>query len=87
MDQKQIFKQMIDFNKALFENTFNSMASLQEQAETLGSMFIEQAPWIPGEGKKVVNDWVGACKKGRENFKKAVDDGFKKAESLMGYQQ
>ena len=31
MDQKQILKQMIQFNKAAFDNTFDAVTVLQEQ--------------------------------------------------------
>jgi glutamate/tyrosine decarboxylase-like PLP-dependent enzyme len=75
---------MIEFNKTMFENAFKSMTLLQDQAERMGSMVLDQTAWIPSEGKKAAKDWVTMCKSGRENFKKAVDDGFKKAESVLG---
>ena len=31
MDQKQIAKQMMEFNKTAFDNTFNAMTVLQDQ--------------------------------------------------------
>jgi len=38
-------------------------------------MFLEQqSPWLPAEGKKAVTDWIKAYKRGREDFKAAVDD-------------
>ncbi|MDZ7599167.1 MAG: hypothetical protein U5J82_12975 [Desulfobacterales bacterium] len=70
MDQKQILKQMIDFNKATFDNTFNAMVMLQEQAERAANTLMEQANWLPEDGKKAINEWVKAYKKGREDFKK-----------------
>ena len=33
MDSSKIAKQMIDFQKTTFDNTFNAMVLLQEQAE------------------------------------------------------
>jgi len=39
------------------------------------NMFLEQqSPWLPAEGKKAVTDWIKAYKRGREDFKAAVDD-------------
>jgi hypothetical protein len=76
-------KQMIDFHKATFDNTFNAMVTLQEQTEKMVSLFLEQAAWMPDDGKKAVSDWVSAYKKGREDFKKSVDDNFKKVEKFF----
>ncbi|MGB8719743.1 MAG: hypothetical protein WCD46_10580 [Desulfobacterales bacterium] len=83
MDQKQILKQMIDFNKATFDNTFNAMVMLQEQAERAANTLMEQANWLPEDGKKAINEWVKAYKKGREDFKKVVDENFQKVESFF----
>ena len=78
MDQKQIAKQMIDFNKTTFDNTFNAMTILQDQTEKLVFRFLEKAQWFPEKGKEVINEWVKAYKKGREDFKAAADDNYKK---------
>jgi hypothetical protein len=78
MDQKQIAKQMMEFNKTVFDNTFSAMTALQDQTEKLVLSFLEKATWFPGEGKKAVTDWVKAYKKGREDFKSTADDNYKK---------
>jgi polyhydroxyalkanoate synthesis regulator phasin len=83
MDPKKIAKQMIDFNKTAFDNIFNSMIMLQEQAEKMANTLLSQATGLPDEGKKVINDWVKAYKKGREDYKKAVDESFKKVEDFF----
>ena len=33
MDQKKMFKQVIDFNSAAFDNSFSTMVALQDQME------------------------------------------------------
>ncbi|MGV8059507.1 MAG: hypothetical protein AB2L12_16020 [Smithellaceae bacterium] len=78
MDQKQIAKQMMDFNKTAFDTTFNAMTVLQDQTEKLVFRFLEKATWFPEEGKKAVNEWVNTYKKGREDFKTTVDESYKK---------
>jgi len=84
MDQGKIAKQMIDFHKATFDNTFNAMSILQEQTERMVGMFLDQSPWVPEEGRKAINDWVNTYKKGRADFKKTVDDSFKKVDDFFG---
>ncbi len=83
MDSSKIAKQMIDFQKTTFDNTFNAMALLQEQAESMASTILDQATWMPEEGIKAVNDWLNAYKKGREDFKKGVDENFTKVEDFF----
>ena len=83
MDQKKLFKQMLDFNKSAFENSFNAMAMLQEQAERAGSTILDQATWLPEEGRKAVQDWVDAYKKGRQEFKSMVDENYKRVEAYF----
>ena len=83
MDQKQVFKQMMDFNKGAFNNAFNAMVMVQDQAETLTSTMLNQATGIPEEGRKALLDWVDAFKKGRGEYKKTVDEAFKKVEDFF----
>ena len=65
MDSSKIAKQMIDFQKTTFDNTFNAMVLLQEQAESMASTALDQATWMPEEGRTAINDWLKAYKKGR----------------------
>ena len=83
MEQGKIAKQMVDFHKATFDNTFNAMSILQEQTERMVGMFLEQSPWVPEEGKKAIQDWVKAYKKGRSDFKTSADTSFKKVEDFF----
>ena len=86
MDPKQIAKQMIQFNKTAFDNTFNAMIVMQEQTEKMIGTYLGQALLLPEEGKKAIADWIKAYKKGREEFKTAVDENYKKVEEyFMGY--
>ncbi len=83
MDSSKIAKQMIDFQKTTFDNTFNAMVLLQEQAESMSSTLLDQATWMPEEGKTAINDWLKAYKKGREDFKKGVDESFTRVEDFF----
>lgn len=83
MDQKKLFKQMIDFQKATFDNSFKAMTTLQEQGEKMVSMFLEQAPWLPAEGKSAIDNWIGAYKEGRNNFKDTVEQNFEKVQDYF----
>jgi hypothetical protein len=78
MDQKQLAKQMIEFNKSVFDNTFSAMTVLQDQTEKIFLRFLEKASWLPEEGKKALNDWLNTYKNGCDNFKATSDENYKK---------
>ena len=83
MDQKHVFKQIIDFQKGTFDNSFNALAKLQEQGEAMVNTFLSQAGWLPEEGKKVITEWIEAYKKARTEFKETVDGNFKKVQDFF----
>jgi phage-related minor tail protein len=83
MEQKQMVRQIIEFNKFAFDNAFSGMVMLQDQAEKMTNSFLEQVNVLPEEGKKITTQWMSAYKKGCDEFKKTVDDNFKKAEELI----
>jgi hypothetical protein len=86
MDQKQIVKQMLDFHKSTFRNSFNAMIMLQDQSEKIINTFFSQAGWLPDDFKKVMVDWTSTYKKGRDEFKKAVDENFDRVEDFFSAQ-
>jgi polyhydroxyalkanoate synthesis regulator phasin len=83
MENKIIAKQLIEFQKASFDNTFNSLAVLHEQTEKMVQTFIQQATWLPNEGKEAIKEWVNIYKKGRIDFKAAADKNYKKVEEYF----
>ena len=83
MNPKDLTKQVIDFNKKAFDNSFHAMSSRQDQVERVINMFLDQSPWFPEEGRKAVSEWVKAYRKGREDFKEAVDNNYKKVEDFL----
>jgi len=80
---KQMLKQMIDFNKAAFDNAFNTMAMLQGQMESVINTFVDQSTGTTEEGKKAAKEWAAIYKKGFEDFKRSVYDNFKKVDSFF----
>ena len=83
MQPKQLLKQMVDFNKAAFENSFNTMLMLQEQMERMSRVYMDQAAGISAETKNAVNEWTQLYKKGLTDFKTKIDENFKKVEAFL----
>ena len=83
MDQKQIVKQMIQFNKTAFDSSFNAMTMVYEQNEKMFETFLTQAPGLPEESKKTVKGWMSSYRNGCNDFKKLVDDNYAKVEEYF----
>ncbi len=83
MDPKNVAKQTFDFYKSTFEKTFSAMTTLQEQGQKMLDMYLDQTQGFPEEGKKAIQEWIKAYKKGSQDFKAAVDESFKKVEDFF----
>jgi hypothetical protein len=82
MNPKQMFQQMLDFNKTTFETNYGVMVKLQDQMEKMYGVILEKCPMVTDDGKKAMDQWTKAVKSGRENYKVFVEDSFKKMESF-----
>jgi hypothetical protein len=83
MDQKQMFKQMIEFNQTTFNNAYDAMVLVQDQFEKAACAALDQARGLPAEGRKAIENWSEAFKDGRKSLKQQMDNGFEQAEKLF----
>ncbi|MFH2059448.1 MAG: hypothetical protein ABIJ59_11180 [Pseudomonadota bacterium] len=86
METTQIAKQMIGFQKTVFENSFNALAVVQDQTEKMISNLVDQIPTGTGvneDAKKQMMEAFSYTKKAREEFKKAVDEGYSSFEKMF----
>jgi polyhydroxyalkanoate synthesis regulator phasin len=83
LDPTKMGNQMLAFYKTSFDNSFSAMMMLQEQMERMGSMYWGQMTNLPEEAQKGLNEWTKSSKKNCEEFKKVVDDSFKKLEAFF----
>ncbi|MGD0277469.1 MAG: hypothetical protein ABSB79_15725 [Syntrophales bacterium] len=78
MDYTTMAQQMTSFYKSAIDNSVNAMTIIQESTEKMVNLSLEQSPWFPEEGKKIVNSWMKAYKKGYDDLKVAADEQYKK---------
>ena len=83
MDNKQIAKQMIQFNKAVFDNSFKAMTMVADQNEKMIDTFFAQATWLPEAGKAAIKKWVSAYRTGCDDFKKLMDDNYTRVDKFF----
>ncbi len=83
MEQKQMLKQMVEFNQAAFNNAFNAMTLLQGQFEQVGKTVLEQATWLPAEGRQAIENWTETYKSACQTFKQKIDDSYQQVEKFF----
>ena len=83
MDQKQILKQMVEFNQTASNNAFNAMTLLQDQFERVAKTGLEQATWLPAEGRKAIENYTETYKSACQTFKQKIDDSYKQVEKTF----
>ncbi len=85
MDQKQLFREMLEFNKAAFDNNLKAMFLYQTQSEEYILRFLNSAVWIPEENRKMTMQWLEGYKKNYEHLKACADKNYRKIfDSLNG---
>ena len=83
MEASQFAKQTLSFQKTIFENSFNAIALVQDQSETMFNAYLDKLPWVTEESKKNFTTSVDLAKKARDDYKKAVEEGFARFEELV----
>jgi polyhydroxyalkanoate synthesis regulator phasin len=83
MNNKEILSQMVQFNKTIFDNAFKAMQMAQDQGEKLITSMVDQATWLPEDGRKTITNWVQAYQKGVKEFKNHVDQQYQKVEEYL----
>ena len=76
MEYNQIAKQMIDFQKIAFTNGYDLMAMIQDQAASATEAMINQASFLPEEGRNAMKRWINVCQEERGRFKSYVEAGL-----------
>jgi hypothetical protein len=81
MDMQKMGQQVLDYYHTAFTNSYNAMLLGQEQMERLSAMYWKKMLNLPEEAQKDLAEWTAVYKKNCAEFKKVMDDKFKKMES------
>ena len=83
MPHKQMIQKMLTFNKETFDNACKNFSMLEDQMEKMIDIYMDQTSGITDETKKALKTWTASYRKGVNDYKKAVDEGFKKIEPFF----
>ena len=74
---------ILKFMKSAFDATFENVVKIQSMNEKGIREMVEKAKELQGDSMRVVDEFVANACKGQAEYKKAVDEGFKKVEDLI----
>jgi hypothetical protein len=83
MEANTITKQAIDFQKMSFNNWYKTLTLVQDQAVTTMDKMLDQATWLPEDGRNAIQSWVGTIQDERNRFKGYVDNSFVSLEKAL----
>jgi hypothetical protein len=83
MDPKVMQRMMMESMYSGMRVAFDSMNSMQDQLERMWKMLLEQGGSIQKEGEKAFLEWMENMRKGREEFRRSLEEGIRKLEELM----
>jgi polyhydroxyalkanoate synthesis regulator phasin len=84
MDPKMMQKTAMEGMRSGMLMSFDTMNSVQEQMEKMWKTLLDQGGDLRKEGEKVLSDWLENMRKGREEFRRNLEDGLHKMEELLG---
>lgn len=76
MEMQKITKQMIDLQKQSMENWHTALDLVEKQATSAVGWAIDQAVWMPHEGRQTLEKYLKAYSQERIRFKTYVNEGL-----------
>ena len=76
-------RRTLDFQKRVFDSTFDMVVSMQERQEETFGNWIENQDRLPAEAKSFVQEWTRLYQERRSAFRSAVDTSFGLANSYL----
>ncbi len=83
MYNTKMFTQVVEYQKTLFDNSFATMATFQDQGHQMMDQVFEKSLLLPDDSKKMCSYWVDFVKQNRENCKGYVDSSFDRIKELF----
>ena len=87
MDQKKIAKQMVEFNKSVFDNSFTAMTALQDQTEKLIVGFWTRQAGSLRKGKNPFMTGLPVTKKAGKNLNPPPTSAMSYASAALTWHQ
>jgi hypothetical protein len=83
LDYSNFTKQIVDFQKMAFTNWISATTMVQDHTTSAVNTILNQNAWIPEQGRKAAEEWMGACQQEQVRFKNLVEKSFSSVEQLL----
>ncbi len=87
MENKVLFAQVFNFQKAVFDKTFTLMTASQDQSGLFMNKTLENTPLFSENSKKACLHWTEALQENSEQLKELVDACFDRVETWLSVSQ
>ena len=67
---------LVKFQRSAVDKAFKILTKVQERSDQVIEEYIEDAEWLPAEGKDIVKEWNRILSDGRAEFQKTVDKSY-----------
>lgn len=80
---REFAQQMINLQKISFFSCYDAASKIQGQATSAVDTLLDQAIWIPEEGRRAISSWAGTYQKEYDRFKSYVEKSFTSFEKVF----
>ena len=82
-DPKTVSEDVLKMMKLSFDTTFDNMVKIQDLNDKILKDMLKKSSEVQTDAVKMVNDFIENAKKGRDEYRKVVDNGFNKIEEVL----
>jgi len=82
-DTQNMNENILKMIKFSLDTTFDNITKVQEFNDKIIKDMIKTNKQIQTDAEKIVGEWVEEGKKGWDEYKKVMEDGYKKVEELL----
>ena len=83
MINQEIMKNILAYQKAGFENAYNSAVTIHQKTQGWIDETLAKAPYFPEPGKMLVDSWMNTIKETRDGFKQYVNEQQAQIEAFL----
>jgi hypothetical protein len=86
-DPKAVGEDILKLMKGSFDATFDNVTKIQDLNEKMLRELLEKGEEAQADVVKMMNESIENAKKGRDEYRKTMEDGFKKMEEFLKSQK
>jgi polyhydroxyalkanoate synthesis regulator phasin len=83
MQAENYVQTVMALHKTAFESSFSALSMVQELKEKAIQTACGQVPWIPDQGKVMIDHWVSSMQEGRSTFQQAMSKSFEQMSEAL----